>query len=66
MDRAIQEVAGVALFVEALSDKIPADMTADLAQANAAVTLEALAFALGGGRGLEFRAAAPGDYEFFE
>ena len=48
LDRAIQEVAGVALFVEALSEKIPGDMTADLAQANAVVKLEELAFALGG------------------
>ncbi len=64
LDRAIQEVANIALFVEALSDKIPADMTADLAQANAAVTLEELALALGGGE-LGFHPGAAGEFEAF-
>jgi hypothetical protein len=66
LDLAIQEIAGVALFVEALSEKIPADMTADLAQAKAAVTLEELAFTLGGERRLQFPLGAAGDFEAFD
>jgi hypothetical protein len=63
LDRARQEVAGLAEFLDNLAGDVPSEWQVDACAASLSIALEALAFALGRGHTVE---AAFGEFEAFE
>ena len=63
LDRARQEVAGLAEFLDNLGADVPSEWLVDACSASLSITLEALSFALGRGEIVE---AAVGEFEAFE
>ena len=63
LDRARQEVAGVAEFLDNLAADVPSEWLVDAGGASLSIALEALSFALGHGDTVE---TALGEFEVFE
>jgi len=63
LDRARQEVAGLAEFLDNLAADVPSEWLVDACGASLSIALEALSFALGHG---DTVAAALGEFEAFE
>ena len=62
LDRARQEVAGLAEFLDNLAADVPSEWLVDACGASLSITLEALSFALGHGDTIE---AGLGEFEGF-
>ncbi len=68
IDRATQEIAGIAAFLERLASAVPAEWLADSRGASSSIDLHELAASLGRHDATEAdsREAAPHEYEIFD